>query len=76
MENCTLKEAVSKLANAASRPRQLKLAPTLGQQVVDIGFSRCVREAQVFLGLLKPSECRFREGFLYQGYAKTAYLWH
>src|SRR5262245_43679872 len=54
-------ETVSKLANAASRPRQLKLAPTLSQQVVGIGFSRCVREAQVFLAFETPWRAkRFR----------------
>src|SRR5215475_11144637 len=53
-----------------------KAGADVGQQVVGIGFSRCVREAQVS-GLLKhpPSGCRFRDGFLYQGYAKTEYPW-
>src|SRR5262245_22734609 len=48
-----------------------KAGAYVGQQVVGIGFSRCVREAQVS-GLLKhpPSRCRFRKGFLYLGYAK------
>src|SRR5262245_24881962 len=48
----TPSRAVSKLANAASRPRQLKAGAYVGQQVVGIGFSRCVREAQVS-GFLK-----------------------
>src|SRR5262249_62135882 len=41
-----LEEGVSKLANAASRPRRLKPTPTLAQELVGIGFSRCVGEAQ------------------------------
>jgi hypothetical protein len=37
---------------AKNKPGIRRSRPTLGQQVVGIGFSRCVREAQVF-GLLK-----------------------
>src|SRR5262249_16839674 len=46
------------LANAASRPRRLKPTPTLGQQLVGIGFSRCVRSAG-FRTFETPS---FKEG--------------
>src|SRR5262245_11760961 len=37
------REGVSKPANTASRPRRLKPTPTLGQQLVGIGFSRCAK---------------------------------